>query len=216
MKSKSHYIRALLVTAVCIMAASCGFQPRGSYNLPEEIQAISVTSFDQYGMITRDVKTQLRYHGITVASKPEQNIANLHLRNETFSEKTLSLYQNSRIAQEQFTYTVNYSVTIPNQGSYEFSTSANRTYLDNALTALAKSVEVGMLYQEMRIESAKQIMRQLARLNPHIEEFQRDQYHRSATEQTFTEKKTPEIITEVRTQSEKTDNQTELNDSDAK
>lgn len=171
MRSFSGYLRTLLVVVVVFATASCGFHPRGSYNLPPEIDKISVTSFDQYGTITRDVETQLRYHNLQLTS-PQAGVANLHLRSENFREETLSLYQNARIAQQQFTYTLYYTVTIPNTGSYDFSTSTSRTYLDNPLTALAKSVEEEMLSKEMRVDAAKQIMRQLARLNTHIEDFE--------------------------------------------
>lgn len=171
MKSRFRTLRTLLVAVVAFATASCGFHLRGSYNLPEDIQTLSVTSFDIYNNLTRAMKAQLRLHHIDLV-KPAKNISNLHLTSESYGESTLSLYQNSRIAEMQFSYTVSYSVTIASKGVYQFSTSLNRTYLDNPLTALAKSVEEEMLAQEMRVEATKQIMRQLGRLKVDIEEFE--------------------------------------------
>lgn len=171
MKSIYRTLQVLLVVVVAFATASCGFHLRGSYNLPDDIKQISVTSFDIYGRLTREMKTQLRLHHLDIV-KPNENISNLHINNESFGESTLSLYQNSRVAEKQFSYTVNYSVMVPSKGRYNFSISLSRTYLDNPLTALAKSVEEEMLAQEMRVEASKQIMRQLARLTVHIEEFE--------------------------------------------
>ena len=113
---------------------------------------------------------QLKLHHLNVIA-PDEGIPNIHIKGESYGETTLSLYQNSRVAEKQFRYTVNYSVQLPKQGNFDFSTSLSRTYLDNPLTALAKSVEQEMLIQEMQVEASKQIMRQLARLNAHVAEF---------------------------------------------
>lgn len=171
MKSICRTLRIWLVAVVALTTASCGFHLRGSYNLPEEIQTLSVTSFDLYNKLTREMKTQLRFHHIKLVA-PSEQVSNLHLTGEGYGETTLSLYQNSRIAEKQFGYYVSYSVTIADKGQYNFSTSLSRTYLDNPLTALAKSVEEEMLAQEMRVEATKQIIRQLARLKAHIEEHE--------------------------------------------
>ncbi|WP_325893588.1 LPS-assembly lipoprotein LptE [Grimontia sp. NTOU-MAR1] len=199
MKSIFRSLRTLLVVVAALATASCGFHLRGSYNLPEEIQKLSVTSFDKYGKLTREMKTQLRLHDIDVIP-PAQTISNLHLKGESYGESTLSLYQNSRVAEKQFAYTVSYSVTVPEKGSYNFSTSLSRTYLDNPLTALAKSVEEEMLAQEMRVEATKQIMRQLARLNTHIEAFDRKEAEEKALRELYqgAEEEKPSMTIETR------------------
>lgn len=184
MKSMFRSLRTLLVVVAALATASCGFHLRGSYNLPDEIQKLSVTSFDRYGKLTREMKTQLRLHDIDVIP-PAKTISNLHLKSENYGENTLSLYQNSRVAERQFSYTVSYSVTVPEKGSYNFSTSLSRTYLDNPLTALAKSVEEEMLAQEMRVEATKQIMRQLARLNAHIDAFEQKEAEEKALRELY-------------------------------
>ncbi|CZF85540.1 LPS-assembly lipoprotein LptE [Grimontia marina] len=184
MKSIFRSLRTLLVVVAALATASCGFHLRGSYNLPTEIQTLSVTSFDQYGKLTREMKFQLRQHDIQLVP-PAATVSNLRLNGESYGESTLSLYQNSRVAEKQFAYTVSYSVTVPEKGSYSFSTSLSRTYLDNPLTALAKSVEEEMLAQEMRVEATKQIMRQLARLNAHIEAFERKEAEEKALRELY-------------------------------
>ena len=100
---------------------------------------------------------------------PDPETPNLHLDGENTSERTLSLYQNTRTAEKEITYSAQYTVTIPNIGSRSFSTSVTRSYLDNPLSALAKSMEQDKLEDEMRHTAANQIIRQMARLKANIQ-----------------------------------------------
>ncbi|WP_239060210.1 LPS assembly lipoprotein LptE [Aliivibrio fischeri] len=145
------------------MTSACGFHLRGDYLLPDEVHEISLTSFDQYSSLTRDVQKQLRMNGIRQVA-PTTVTPSLDLISESLNERTLSLYQNSRAAEKELTYNVRYSVLIPGHDLKTYTTTVNRNYLDNPLTALAKSVERDMIEDEMRTQAAEQILRQMARL----------------------------------------------------
>ncbi|MCG7499465.1 LPS assembly lipoprotein LptE [Vibrio sp. Of7-15] len=166
-------LRTLLVAAVIMTTASCGFHLRGNYLLPEELTELSLTSFDQYGDLTRDVRDQFRLHGINEVP-PSPTTPNLHLISESTSSQTLSLYQNSRAAEYELTYTARYRVVVPEKENQTYTTSVNRSYLDNPLTALAKSVERDLITSEMREQAARQILRQMARLKAPLEEENND------------------------------------------
>ena len=158
------------LTSVVLMASllsACGFHLRGDYSVPEELETMSLTSYDQYSSFTRMMKGQLRMSEIDVVP-PAANIPNLHLLSEGVGERTLSLYQNTRAAEIELTFRASYRVTVPELGSKTFSTSVTRSYLDNPLTALAKSVERDMIEDEMRKLAASQIIRQTARLKADI------------------------------------------------
>lgn len=174
MLAMNNILRALVVTVVTLTTAACGFSLRDSYNLPEEVTKVSLTSFDPYGELTREMQTQLRFHDIDVV-RASPDTTNIHLISESDRKSTLSLYQNSRVAEKEFRYQASYRVTVPEKGSYVFSTSVSRNFLDNPLTALAKSVEQDKLIEEMRVEATRQIMRQLSRMTSHIEDFERRQ-----------------------------------------
>ncbi|NOH81366.1 luciferase [Vibrio sp. RE86] len=162
---------SIKLTSVVLMASllsACGFHLRGDYSVPEELETMSLTSYDQYSTFTRMMKGQLRMSEIEVVP-PAANVPNLHLVSEGVGERTLSLYQNTRAAEKELTFRASYRVTIPELGSKTFSTSVTRSYLDNPLTALAKSVERDMIEDEMRKLAASQIIRQMARLKADIE-----------------------------------------------
>ncbi|KDM91206.1 LPS assembly lipoprotein LptE [Photobacterium galatheae] len=162
--------RLVIIAVLALTTTACGFHLRGNYMLPDDIARLSLTSFDQYGPLTRMVKSQFKLHGIE-AVPPSAQIPNLHLLSESQGERTLSLYQNSRAAEYELTYTVNYQVVVPEKGAKRFTTKVNRSFLDNPLTALAKSVERDMLLDEMRQQAARQIMRQLARLTADLNQI---------------------------------------------
>lgn len=145
------------------MTSACGFHLRGDYLLPEELHEISLSTFDQYSDLTRNVQKQLRMNGIRQVA-PTALTPSLNLISESIGERTLSLYQNSRAAEKELTYNVKYSVLIPNHDIKTYTTTVNRNYLDNPLTALAKSVERDMIEDEMRTQASEQILRQMARL----------------------------------------------------
>jgi LPS-assembly lipoprotein len=106
---------------------------------------------------------------------PAEGTPNLHLMSETISSRTLSVYQNTRAAEEELTLKVKYQVMVPDMGTRVFVTGVTRSYLDNPLTAMAKSVERTMIEDEMRHLAVSQIIRQMARLKSNIKEMEQKQ-----------------------------------------
>ncbi len=164
----SSLLKLSLVFLSATLLSACGFHLRGGYDVPEELSKLSITSYDRYSTFTRMVTRQLRMNEIEIVS-PAEDIPNIHLISEGTSERTLSLYQTTRAAEKELTLRASFRVTIPELGSKTFSTSVTRSYLDNPLTALAKSVERDMMEDEMRKLAATQIVRQMARLKANIE-----------------------------------------------
>ena len=165
--SLSSFKATVVILTVSLLSA-CGFHLRGDYSVPDELNTISVTSYDQYSTFTRMVKGQLRMNDVNITA-PSSKTPNLHLLGENIEERTLSLYQNTRAAEKELTFTASYRVTVPELGDKTFSTSVTRSYLDNPLTALAKSVEREMIEDEIRKLASIQILRQMARLKANIE-----------------------------------------------
>ncbi|MDF9389913.1 luciferase [Vibrio sp. 1151_11] len=163
----SYSLKLSLIVIMSSLLSACGFHLRGDYSVPEELNRVSVTSYDQYSTFTRMVKNQLRMSDIEIVS-PSETVPNIYLIGESVGERTLSLYQNTRAAELELTFNASYSVTLPEVGIKTFSTSVTRSYLDNPLTALAKSVERDMIEDEMRKLAATQILRQMARLKADI------------------------------------------------
>ncbi|MCG7491183.1 LPS assembly lipoprotein LptE [Vibrio sp. Of14-4] len=161
------FIKIVSVILSASLLSACGFHLRGDYSIPEELGTLSLTSYDQYSTFTRMMKSQLRVNEVNVVP-PSENVPNLHIISEGLGERNLSLYQNTTAAEKELTFTASYRVTIPDVGDKTFSTSVSRSYLENPLTALAKSVERDMIEDEMRQFATDQIIRQMARLRTDI------------------------------------------------
>lgn len=169
MQLNVSFIRQLfLISIMTSVLSACGFHFRGDYSVPEQLSQLSVTSYDKFSTFTRLMKNQLTQSNVDVVA-PAENIPNLHLQSESFKTRTLSVYQNTRTAETELTLNVNYRITIPNISDRSFTTSVTRSYLNNPLTALAKSMEVSMLEDEMRKLAASQVIRQMARLKVDFE-----------------------------------------------
>ncbi|WGW01104.1 LPS assembly lipoprotein LptE [Vibrio sp. YMD68] len=173
MRLTSNSFKLACVVFSASLISACGFHLRGDYSVPEELSTISITSYDQYSTFTRVVKNQFRLNDVELVL-PNEEVPNMHLLGEGVGERTLSLYQGSqstgpRTAEIELTFRASYRVTIPELGAKTFSTSVTRSYLDNPLTALAKSVERDMIEDEMRKLASTQIIRQMGRLRADIE-----------------------------------------------
>ena len=168
MRLTSNSFKLACVVFSASLISACGFHLRGDYSVPEELSMISITSYDQYSTFTRVVKNQFRLNDVELVL-PNEEVPNMHLLGEGVGERTLSLYQNTRAAEIELTFRASYRVTIPELGAKTFSTSVTRSYLDNPLTALAKSVERDMIEDEMRKLASTQIIRQMGRLRADIE-----------------------------------------------
>lgn len=164
----SSFLKLSLVFLSATLLSACGFHLRGDYDVPDELSKLSITSYDQYSTFTRIVTRQLRMNEIEIV-QPADDVPNVHLISEGTGERTLSLYQTTRAAEIELTFVASYRVTIPELGTKTFSTSVTRSYLDNPLTALAKSVERDMIEGEMRKLAATQIVRQMGRLKASIQ-----------------------------------------------
>lgn len=167
-----RFTSVLKLSSILLLSATlsaCGFHLRGEYSVPDELSTLSFTSYDEYSPLARAVRSQLMLNKVTLVT-PSETLPNLYLIGESIEERTLSLYQNSRVAEKELTYVVRYRVTVPEIGSKDFQTRVNRNFLDNPLTALAKSVEREVIEDEMRKQAASQMMRQLTRLRADYED----------------------------------------------
>ncbi len=162
--------RIVVISLLAMLLSACGFHLRSDYSVPEQLNTLSLSSYDQYSTLTRMMQSQLRMNEVTLV-EPSSSVPNLKLLSETESSRTLSIYQNTRAAELSITLTVAYQVTIPDIGTKRLTTSVTRSYLDNPLTALAKSVEKAMILDEMRRLCVSQIIRQLARLKTDFDDI---------------------------------------------
>ncbi|KGD75350.1 LPS biosynthesis protein [Tatumella morbirosei] len=154
-----------LILAVAVLAtAGCGFHTRGTTQIPKEMQTMILTSNDPYGPLARTVRQELRLNAITLvddSADRRNSIPSLRLEAENTGRSTASVFIDGTAAEYQLHLTVTAQVLLPGKGIYPLSTTVYRTFFDNSGVPLAKDSEQDMIYQEMRVRAAEQLVRQL-------------------------------------------------------
>lgn len=161
-KPSNTYLRVLFSLIFVSLIASCGFQLRGQYLLPQELQTLYVSSDDNFGELTRLVKQHLTINDVNVLESPKSNTPELKILRDQLNRRTLSVLPSGQVAEYELIYTVNYQITLPEQNPQQFNFDLYREYQDDPNFALAKSRELNLLLSEMRERAAERILRELA------------------------------------------------------
>ncbi|SET89064.1 LPS-assembly lipoprotein LptE [Thalassotalea agarivorans] len=156
---------SLLVLSLLSTVASCGFRLRGSYLIAPELQTLNVTSVDNHGELTREVKRHLANNQITIVPNFDANVPELYLMQDKLDRRTLSLFPNGQVAEYELIYTVRYQIRFKDKSPREFVFELNRDYQEDPRVALAKSRELNLMLKEMRIEAADKILRDMASIS---------------------------------------------------
>lgn len=153
---------AFAIMALVIMAsAGCGFKLQRSYQIPDELNKLSLSSSDEYSELTRLVRERLRLNNVKIV-EPAKDVPVLRLITDSLERATLSLYPTGNVAEYELIYLVEFAVALPGKEAQPFKVEIRRDYLDDPRTALAKSREMELLTKEMRIQAADRILQAMA------------------------------------------------------
>ncbi|MCB5312349.1 LPS assembly lipoprotein LptE [Yersinia intermedia] len=157
-----HRILTLLLGLAVLVTAGCGFNLRGTTQVPPELQKLLLESGDPYGPLTRAIRQQLRLSNVTIVNDPmRKDLPALRILGSSENQDTVSIFRNGVTAEYQLVLHVQTQVLIPGHDIYPLRVNIFRTFFDNPLTALAKDAEAEVLRQEMREQAAQQLVRQL-------------------------------------------------------
>jgi len=158
-------MKVALAAAFVLMLAACGFQLRGSANLPfETLYVPGATSG-----IALDLKRTIQTGTSTrVVDTPKDAQAVLEFTGETREKEILSLTGAGRVREFRLRYRVQYRVHDRKGREYIPLTTLLqvRDILFNDSIVLAKESEEQLLYQDMQRDMVQQIMRQLVAAQP--------------------------------------------------
>lgn len=158
-------MKITLVASLVLLLAACGFQLRGSANLPFETMYVPGSA----GGIALDLKRTIQAGTSTrVVDAPKDAQAVLEFSQETREKEILSLTGAGRVREFQLRYSVQYRVHDGKGREYVPSTTLRQVrfinYSDSVV--LAKESEEQLLFRDMQTDMVQQIMRQLAAAKP--------------------------------------------------
>lgn len=149
-----------LVLATLLVLASCGFQLRGTADLPFETLYLPAS-----GGIGLDLKRNIEAGTRTsVVDDPKGAQAVLEFLQEAKQKEILSLSASARVREFRLIYRVSFRVHDGKGGEYLPTATLQlaRDFTFNDADILAKETEEQLLYREMQADMVRQIMRRLS------------------------------------------------------
>jgi LPS-assembly lipoprotein len=141
--------------------AACGFQLRGTANVPFETVFVPGAS----GGVALDLKRSIQAGTrAKIVDDAKQADAIVQFTEETRLKEILSLTGTGRVREYQLRYRVGFRVHDGKGADYvpQSSIQLTRDITFNDSDILAKEAEEGLLYRDMQIDMVQQIMRRLA------------------------------------------------------
>jgi LPS-assembly lipoprotein len=157
---------AALLLSLSMLLAACGFRPSGPPTLPFASLYVDAPAYSSFGA---ELKRYIASGSQTaLVDQPDQAQLVLQIIGELQEQQILSLTVAGRVAEYQLRYRVSYRLHdnankdwIP---ASEILLRRDLTYDDQAV--LAKDNEQTLLYQAMREDAVRQMMRRLSQARP--------------------------------------------------
>jgi LPS-assembly lipoprotein len=154
-------MRKLLATAFCLALAGCGFQLRGTADVPFETLYLPNSNAGIALDLKRNIQSGTR---AKVVEDPKTAQAILQFTEETRNKEILSLTGTGRVREFQLRYRVGFRVHDGKGGDYvpQSVIQLTRDVTFNDSEILAKESEEQLLFRDMQTDMVQQIMRRLA------------------------------------------------------
>lgn len=160
-------MRSRLILLVAFLLSACGFQLRGSYNLPWETLAIQglPENSELYFEIKRSIETGSQ---TKVVSEPKQASATLVVLRNDQHKSILSLSAKGLVREFQLTKSFSYRVQ---DAKGQLLTPDSQIILQREMTfdderIFAKEAEEALIWREMQSDLVRQLLRRLAAFKP--------------------------------------------------
>ena len=163
--TRFHFIlhpSSFILLAAALLLAGCGFQFRGSVNLPFDSIFVEAAAGSYLG--SRLERSIAARGGTRIADKPAAAEAVLQILNERQERDILSLSGGGRVSEFVLRYRVSFRVAAgagPGEYISQSDLVLQRTISYSDQEASAKQSEEALLYRDMQIDAAEQIMRRL-------------------------------------------------------
>lgn len=154
-------MRILCLSLLTLVLSACGFQLRGQYTLPPQLNPISVQT--SVTTLERDLKAGIqRMGGVVEAGAPLQ----LHITSERINRQTTTIDSRAKAAEYTLFYEVDFQLRhasgIPAEP--EHTIRLRRTYQFDNTRIVGKYEEENTLIDDLRQQAVGQILARLSRV----------------------------------------------------
>lgn len=155
-----HLACSLSLLLTFSLLSGCGFHLRGSYNVPAFLQEITLRTPNG----SKDFEKQMRLALERTNILPEGGEVLLEITRENITRQTSTVDSSAKAAEYTLVYTVEYRVGTVDGKVYgdRQNLILRRSYQYSTANVVGKSTEEETLINELRVDAAQQIVRQLA------------------------------------------------------
>jgi LPS-assembly lipoprotein len=133
------------VLMICIVSllTACGFQLRGSADLPPAMKVTYIEGVKPFGTLADDFAAALRLRNITVTDRESLATAVLHITADNTEKLVVSVDTSGNVLEYELRQTIHFSVLAADQrvGVAEQSVSLSRDYIFSSTDVLGKQRE---------------------------------------------------------------------------
>jgi outer membrane lipopolysaccharide assembly protein LptE/RlpB len=153
-----------LLVLVCLLAAlsACGFRPRASLALAEDIGPVKVVTADPYSAMAQGLSVALERAG-ALPAVPDQPSATLQVRSESMTTRPLSVDATARVREYETRYELRFDLTAADGTTLvpEQAIVLRREYIYDAQDQTGSPAEQELIQDELRRDMQAAILRRL-------------------------------------------------------
>jgi LPS-assembly lipoprotein len=163
MKGRSRCAPAAV--ALVLLLSACGFHLQGNKPLPAVLRVAYIQAKDRQSDFVQDLRKELLSSGAHLTTSSDEATAVVHVVNDDFARRVLSVSATDQPAEYELTYTVRFSVSAGDKELLAVQeVSGVRDYTFDETILLAKGNEEAILREALAHDLADVVMRRLANL----------------------------------------------------
>jgi len=154
---------ALAAAALVLMLAGCGFQLRGTANLPEAMSTTWVQVQDPTSAFARELELLLRGNGVEIAQGPGEEAAQLEIMRERITRRALTISDQARVREFEIVFDLQFRL-LDSSGAVLLGPETLRLARDfqfDEQEILGAATEEELLREELRRSMAANLIRRL-------------------------------------------------------
>lgn len=135
-----------------VLLSSCGFTLRQQNHLKKDYKHLSVVSYKPYSRLTKELKSTLRQLELQSGSKSNKNSYQLHILNEQFSERVITVSASTNVRQIIISYRVTFELDNQEQthNTNPITVTTQSPFSLNANQMLASNYEKETIKNDLR------------------------------------------------------------------